>query len=212
VNVNAAWRVDAWLPRSHFNASLHRRHHIALTTERLTAALSGRYRIERELGRVASIDDYSSPKAVISSPAREAQPRVSPDGRWLAYASDQSGQFEVYVTSFPTPSARVKVSESGGAEPLWSRDGRVLYYRVGAQVIAASLATPRELAITARTVALVGDYERDARTGHANYDIAPDGKSFLVLRPVNGGNPPIIAYHWDRELKALVRGKRPTEQ
>ena len=58
----------------------------------------------------------------------EVQSRISPNGRWVAYSSDESGIFEVYVQSFPTPGAKQIVSIKGGAEPVWRKDGRELYY------------------------------------------------------------------------------------
>ena len=63
---------------------------------------------------------------------------LSPGGRWLAYASDESGEYEIYVRSFPEPGARFQVSAEGGYEPVWAPDGRTLYYRVDADLMAAS--------------------------------------------------------------------------
>ena len=70
----------------------------------------------------------SEPQPFLRSNANEMQPQISPDGRWLAYASDESGTWEVYVQSFPTPGQKHAVSVGGGAQPEWRRDGRELYY------------------------------------------------------------------------------------
>lgn len=64
----------------------------------------------------------------LQTPANEMQPQVSPDGRWIAYASDETGSWEVYVQSFPTPGQKRTLSIGGGAQPEWRRDGRELYY------------------------------------------------------------------------------------
>ena len=68
------------------------------------------------------------PIPYLRTPFNEIQSRISPDGRWVAYASDESGVWEVYVQSFPTPGAKQIISVHGGAEPVWRRDGRELYY------------------------------------------------------------------------------------
>ncbi len=68
----------------------------------------------------------------------DKQPRVSPDSKWLAYVSDQSGREEVYVRPLTGGGARVSVSTGGGGEPLWAPDGTRLYYRVGARLMAAA--------------------------------------------------------------------------
>jgi len=68
------------------------------------------------------------PVKYMTSPHREMQARVSPDSRWLAYSSNESGRFEVYVQSFPTPGEKVPVSRNGGTRPMWRRDGKELFY------------------------------------------------------------------------------------
>ncbi len=72
-----------------------------------------------------------TPYPIIQTPFSEIDPRVSHDGRWLAYASNESGRYEVYVTPFPTSGERWKVSTNGGERPTWRRDGRELFYRKG---------------------------------------------------------------------------------
>src|SRR5262249_8010303 len=67
-------------------------------------------------------------REVVSTNASELQPRVSPNGKWLAYTSNESGTFQLYVQQLPGPGTRVPVSVEHGIEPMWSRDGRLLYY------------------------------------------------------------------------------------
>ena len=144
---------------------------------------------------------------LINSAARIVMPRVSPDGRWIAYSSDEGGRFDVYVTSFPKPGNPIQVSENGGVEPLWNSGSDVIYYRTGNQLIAAKLRQSGGLAVESRSIALTGDYELDLRSAHQNYDVSPDGKSFLMLKVVNRGLPPIIAYNWQREFRAMIQAR-----
>lgn len=80
------------------------------------------------------------PERLIVTPASESQAVISPDGRWLAYVSDQTGRFQVYVREFPSGTSAA-VSTDGGEEPMWSRDGRELYFRRGPGVYAVTLSS-----------------------------------------------------------------------
>ncbi|HEU4990079.1 MAG TPA: protein kinase [Gemmatimonadaceae bacterium] len=145
----------------------------------------------------------------------EIFPALSPDGRWIAYASDESGQFEVYVRPFPNVNAqRVQVSQSGGTEPRWSRDGRTLYYRTkaGAFMAASVVAGP---SFTLGTQTKLFDassfyYGESSR----NYDVTPDGKRFVFLRKLQDVQPTnpspdklVEVENWAAEVKAKLSGK-----
>ena len=81
-------------------------------------------------------------KLLLRERYNEFQPQISPDGRWMAYTSDESGKYEVYVRPFPeVDKGRWQVSTSGGDSPLWSPDGRELFYRNGDAVMAVSVKT-----------------------------------------------------------------------
>ena len=115
----------------------------------------------------------------------EAFPALSPDGHWLAYVGDESGRTEVYVRPYPGPGGKVVVSQNGGTEPIWSRDGRELFYRGpvngSPQLIAAQVETKPGFRVVARTP-LFDDADFETSTPHANYDVMPDGKSFIMVR------------------------------
>ena len=133
----------------------------------------------------------------------EAQARVSPDGRWIAYVTDASGTSQVVAQSFPVAGGQVQVSVSGGSEPVWSRDGKTIYYRDGRHLVAASVATNERIAVTSRTT-LFPDNFRFAQAPHANYDVAPDGKRFLMAR--NSRTPEYqVVFGWGTELKARMQ-------
>ena len=145
-------------------------------------------------------------KGVATTPFTEFAPRFSPDGRWIAYTSNESGTFQVYVRPFPGPGAQFPVSVGGGGAPVWSRDGRKIFYSGVAnhQLLAASVATSPTFSVTAREVIGEGDYYLSL--AHANYDVSPDGKSYLVLRPLKGKSEEIVVIHnWAAELHAQVK-------
>ena len=113
---------------------------------------------------------------------RKSHPDVSPDGRWLAYASTDSGEEEVYIQQFPALGARQLISTGGGNQPLWSPDGTELFYRSldGTQIMAVQI--DLELGVVPGNPALVfeGTY---FNTLQRSYDIAPDGQRFLMIKP-----------------------------
>jgi dipeptidyl aminopeptidase/acylaminoacyl peptidase len=125
------------------------------------------------------------PTVLVSTPASEVAPALSPDGRWLAYSSDESGQYEVYVRAF-SGGERYLVSD-GGTEPVWSADGKELFYRRGPSLIAASVRAGPAFTVLGRTE-LFSNPEYEVDPTHANYDVAPDGRHFVMVRHVGGAN------------------------
>ena len=79
------------------------------------------------------------PRALVATRFNERGGAVAPDGRWLAFVSDESGRDEVYVQPFPDPGAKLPVSTGGGVQPVWARDGRELYYREGEWLMAVAV-------------------------------------------------------------------------
>ncbi len=129
--------------------------------------------------------------------------RISPDGRWLAYASEVSGSLQVYLTPLDGPRARYQVSSDGGFSPLWSPDGRRLMYAKGQQIIAATLMFKPSFGVVGRKTLFDGSFEFNA--SHASFDISPDGKEFLLPRSQSADARMIVVYDWQDELAALVR-------
>jgi Tol biopolymer transport system component len=118
------------------------------------------------------------PIAVQVTPADERSSALSPNGRLLAYVSDESGRDEVYVRSFPSGASRWQVSPSGGSEPAWSRDGRGLFYRTGRRVYGARVTTG-PFAVTSRNLLFEGPFM--ANPFRTNYDVHPDGRRFVFI-------------------------------
>jgi hypothetical protein len=138
---------------------------------------------------------------------------VSPDGRWLAYASDESGAFEIYVRPFPdVDSGRWQVSNAGGIHPQWSRDGRELFFLSLQGNSIALLAVPVEPGPTFRapTELFAGEYYYGATVSSPDvYDVSADSQRFLMIKPGatdDGQTPPdiVIVENWFEELKRLV--------
>jgi Tol biopolymer transport system component len=122
---------------------------------------------------------------LVASPFAEQYVGASPDGRWISFVSDQSGREEVYVRDLAGEQDQVLVSLEGGTEPVWSPDGRELYYRETRQgdpnLVAAGIRTSPTLGVTGRKrLFAVGDIV--GTNPHANYDISPDGKTFVMVR------------------------------
>jgi serine/threonine-protein kinase len=124
-------------------------------------------------------------KPLAASEFTESFPTVSPDGRWFAFASDQSGHLEVYVRPIDGDGDQLQISTNGGTEPAWAPDGRTIYYRsVGdrdPQLVAATLsATPPFTVVSRRTLFSVVDMV--GANPHVSYDVSPDGRTFAMVR------------------------------
>jgi Tol biopolymer transport system component len=123
----------------------------------------------------------AAPTRLVDSAANEIHGRLSPDERWLAYASDESGTWEVYVQSFPEAKSRLTVSASGGAEPIWRSDGRELYYLAEDHSLMAVDVTPGPtLRLTRPTVLFRPSVVGEPATYRSHYAVTADGQRFLV--------------------------------
>ncbi|HEX6251329.1 MAG TPA: protein kinase [Gemmatimonadaceae bacterium] len=141
----------------------------------------------------------------LSSPAFAAfMPRISPDGRWLAYVTTESGGDQVVVQPFPGPGARVQVSVAGGSEPVWSRDGRRLFYRDNQSFHAATVSLTPTFSVLSREVLFRDDFVK-APLPHANYDVTPDGSHLLLLKATEQAQV-VVAHNWREEVRTQLRG------
>ncbi|PYP77225.1 MAG: hypothetical protein DMD35_15880 [Gemmatimonadetes bacterium] len=142
---------------------------------------------------------------IATSNAIETMPRFSPDGKWIAYVTDESGTNQVVVQPFPGPGRRIQLSTSGGAEPVWSRDGTRVFYRGEGMLMAARLRTEPTLGMIGRDT-LFTDVFVPSTNPHANFDAAPDGAHLLLLKPV-GRSEMIAVSNWGASLRARMTGK-----
>jgi serine/threonine-protein kinase len=137
----------------------------------------------------------------------ERLPAISPDGKWVAYNSTESGEMEIFVRPFPdTAAGRWQISIGGGFAPLWSHDGRELYYRNQRSIMAAAVKTTPTFSHAApQALIRLTDYVL-AGTRGVKYDVAPDGR-FLLLKDDQGRetrNRIVVVQHWFEELRRLV--------
>ena len=132
------------------------------------------------------------PKPFINSSFSERSPAFSPDGRWLAYRSDESGSNEVYVRAFPGLGSKWQISTGGGAFPKWSRNGKELFYRTSdGKIMVASYSASAD-SFQADKPRLWSPGQFTASPLRPNYDLHPDGKRFAVLKASGTGQPPKV--------------------
>jgi eukaryotic-like serine/threonine-protein kinase len=136
------------------------------------------------------------PVPILQTRFWEGPARFSPDSRWIAYVSDESGNDEVYVRPFPGPGQKLRVSDSGGHSPNWSGDGREILYVVGdSELVAVPIAGANELTIgTPRTLFRLSSRIKE-------FDVTKDGSRFLVIhRAENGGAPIHVVVNWAADI------------
>jgi serine/threonine-protein kinase len=129
--------------------------------------------------RTLDFDSTQVARTIFPAAFDESNPALSPDGRWLAYQSDQTGRTEVYLRSYPEPGARVPVSLGGGSEPVWAHHGRELFYRSGDSLMVASIAASPALVVTGRRRLFTGAFLEGAP--FRQYDVAPDDQHFVMI-------------------------------
>jgi eukaryotic-like serine/threonine-protein kinase len=136
----------------------------------------------------------------------EESPRFSPDGHWLAYISDESGRFEVYVQPYPGPGGKWQISTEGGAEPVWNPNGRELFYRTENKMMVVDIGTHSSFSAGKPRVLFSEPY-LPTPIIPANYDVSPDGQRFLMLKPSEQETAPTqinVVLNWFEELKQKV--------
>jgi serine/threonine-protein kinase len=140
----------------------------------------------------------------LATPADEVSPKFSPDGRWLAYESDESGQPEIYVRAYPGPGGRFQISSEGGREAAWNPNGRELFYRNGNRMMAVEITTQPTL-VAGKPRMLFEGYVFGVVNG--SYDVSADGERFLMLKEGEETAPATqinVVLNWFDELKRLV--------
>ena len=147
--------------------------------------------------------DTTSHPIATNPTAVEIMPRISPNGKWIAFTTDESGRNEVVVQPFPGPGGRVQVSVNGGTEPVWSRDGRRLFYRGDGRLMAAAIGPGPGFDVVRRDTVLTDTY-MFAGNPHANYDVTPDGTHFIFLQGADSGELVVVS-NWDAVVRARLK-------
>ena len=135
----------------------------------------------------------AKPRAYAAGSFNQTYGAFSPNGRWIAYASDESGQVEIYIDSFPKPGTRVRVTTAGGTEPRWRKDGAELYFRRGSEVHVVRVSWRQPLLEVASVDRLF-----DAGALIRAFDVTPDGSRFLLNLPASSAAPrsATMVSHW----------------
>jgi serine/threonine protein kinase/Tol biopolymer transport system component len=161
----------------------------------------------REIG-VLRLGDRSQ-SSFLRSQFNQGAAQFSPDGRWLAYASDETGRFEIYLQPFPGPGGKSQISAEGGTEPAWNPNGRELFYRSGNKMMAVEIAEQPNLSAGKPKVLFTGQYQPSPNpVPTANYDVSPDGQRFLMVKPSGQDQAAPtqinVVLNWFEELKQKV--------
>ncbi len=127
---------------------------------------------------ILPLEGERKPRPFLRTRFKEWFPEFSPDGHWLAYESDESGGFEIYVQQYPGPGRKVQISNEGGSRPVWSHDGRTLFYRNGDKLMQVKIETKPTLLAGTPQQMLQGNY---FLSGHY-FDVMPDGKQFVFIK------------------------------
>ncbi len=146
--------------------------------------------------------------ALVATEYEETSPAVSPDGRWLAYVSDESGRWHVYVRPFPnTNDGRWLVSTGGGQEPVWAHSGRELFYKGSGNLMVVEV-LPGPTFVTGERRVLFSTRGFRSTPFHQQYDVTPDDQRFVMIRNLGGqeASELIVVENFFEELKAKVGG------
>ena len=162
-----------------------------------------------DIGLISMVGDRAA-ELLLDTESAEAAPAVSPDGGWIAYDSTETWQQEVYVQRFPTLGGKQTISTDGGRQPLWSPDGRELFYRAPSGMMVVPVET--EPTFTAGTPDVLFETQYFFAGPTRTYDLAPDGQRFLMVKdaaPTDESGTPtqsqiVLVENWFDELERLV--------
>jgi Tol biopolymer transport system component len=156
-----------------------------------------------------------TPQRLATSKYVQGSGRFSPDGKWVAYCSNESGTNEIYVQPWPGPGPKIEISSEGGTDPIWSRDGRELFYRNGDKMMVVAVSTQPTFEASRPRLLWAGRYAHGMSsscgppgTAEGNYDVSSDGKRFLMIKDVDEGAQStriVVVLNFAEELKALSR-------
>jgi serine/threonine protein kinase len=152
----------------------------------------------------ASLSGNSEIRPVLSTAAYEGSAKISPDGHWLAYTSNDSGRMEVYLRPFPAPDQRWQVSTEGGTQPLWNPNGREIFYRSGDKMMVVSVSAGTAPTLSEPRLLFETPYAFGAGVTIPNYDVSADGERFVMVKEDSNANRLNLVLNWFEELKRLV--------
>ena len=170
-------------------------------------------RCTRRQGDIWILNRDGATEPWLSTEFFDATPRFSPDGRWLAYASEETGDDEIYVRPYPGPREKVLISIGGGVDPIWSPDGSELFYRDGRTMMAVAIETDPFFSASRPEQLFTGPYLSEVENPDSikdHYDISPDGERFLMIEtgPTQSGSELHLILDWSEKLERLIPSER----
>ena len=158
------------------------------------------------LGDILRVDlaDSTRTGPLVESPAAEWSPVLSPDMKWFAYVSDETGREEIFLQPYPVTGAKWQISTDGGRAPRWSADGHEIFFVRGDGMYRVAIATEPDLRL--QTPELLFEHRMDSSgVPVANYDVTPDGQRFLIVEPDAGADARSVEVivGWGRRLAAM---------
>ncbi len=159
---------------------------------------------------VLSLEADRMPQPLLRTPFNEYGPMFSPDGHWIAYTSDESGRNEVYLMSFPGPGGKWQISADGGAEPLWSRDGKEIFYRNEERMMSVRISTDPAFSVTAPEQLFKSGPGKALGiwiTGLPQYDVGPGNRFVMIAESEEREAPTQLSatLEWFADLNRRVR-------
>jgi serine/threonine protein kinase len=167
---------------------------------------------------VESLDGDHQSRQFVDVKAAAGSPKFSPDGRWLAYCSNESGKPQVFVQAFPGPGAKIQVSNDGGTDPVWKRNGGELYFRNGDKMMVVSVSTAPAFAAGRPQMLWEGHFSHGMSSScgppgatSSNYDVTADGRRFLMIKDeapdTTISKQIVVVLGWAGELNRIERSK-----
>ena len=163
---------------------------------------------------VLDLEEGGEPEPFLATSFLDRDPQFSPDGKWVAYSSNESGGMEVYVRPFPAASGRWQISDGGGRFPTWSGDGSELFYRTDDGILVASIEASDDTLIVGKAESLFEGSFRGGISGIAvggfqfkDFDVAPDGQSFVMFpdeQDREGNTHVTLIFNWFDELERTL--------
>ena len=164
---------------------------------------------------VLEMDRDRKPRPFAATRFAEGSPKFSPDSRWIAYSSNESGRNEIYAQAYPGPGPKLQISIGGGTDPVWARNGKELFYRNGDNMMVVEIRLQPSLAPGKPRVLWTGPYARGlssqcspAGATNSNYDVTPDGQRFLMIQEEEDGliaTQINVVPNWPEELKRQLQ-------
>jgi serine/threonine-protein kinase len=153
------------------------------------------------------VDTAGKRRMIIGGPGAQRNPRFSPDGRWIAYESLETGELNIYVQPWPALDRKWPISTAGGREPVWGPNGRELFYRNGGAVMVVDVGSGPEFHAGVPRELFRGRFWNES-SGDYCYDISPDGRRFFMIQPDTTEHTEVhVIVNWGTELEQILRNR-----